>query len=623
MVSPFDPQRYEGPNKFVPFIVARTFDPGTDPALSLPNPWNNSTYKRDTNAEPYKFGKEGTTFWINKSTGRLWYLGGYLSFTGNAIWIPLSGGGNPPIPPVLSIQTDLQTVAGTVQPDGGGTINATGVAPFIAQGTGQPVRTDKTSGNTMAVRVQIANALGAGDSSKVGMSNFNIAQFAVSNLGFVTLKGGTNPPVIGVVGDDAQEVVANGSGDILWTGKVVTNQANANRPVYFKKNGTNTEELDVQLSTAIAATDATRVNVGLSVYNSAQFIVDANGWVSLANPNPQVGTGNIGMNLSGGTLKIWAANGTNWTASNVGFVTLPHPTLFSQLVTIPLDNTFSNFTITDSSGSNQLDAATWGVTDSAAWATDMPIFVYAVISTSATDVAFALSRVPNRTVAPVAGNIAAVGSATNASTQGSFFLMQKNGVTPTPGNFASNPCVCIGSLRIQKTSGTRTWVFQALTASDGINQFQDTKVFTYPTLQNGATPDAAAGPSHFINNNVPANRSPVWGSPSASYTMSKNGLVYYSLLYGNLTADGAGAIVWKVTIPLSIGIGSNAVVGWANTVAGGNQYILAWTINTGANFAQFEANQATNGSLLQGQITGSPNIAAQFSLTTNFFASIG
>lgn len=43
----------------------------------------------------------------------------------------------------------------------------------------------------------------------------------------------------------------------------------------------NIEQFNIQLSTAIASTDPTLAKVGLSVFDSAQFSVDANGFVTL------------------------------------------------------------------------------------------------------------------------------------------------------------------------------------------------------------------------------------------------------------------------------------------------------------------------------------------------------
>lgn len=57
----------------------------------------------------------------------------------------------------------------------------------VAAGT-NPVRTDGTGANTMALEVQISQALAAADATKIGLSNFDSSSFAVAATGFVTLS---------------------------------------------------------------------------------------------------------------------------------------------------------------------------------------------------------------------------------------------------------------------------------------------------------------------------------------------------------------------------------------------------------------------------------------------------
>lgn len=57
----------------------------------------------------------------------------------------------------------------------------------VAAGT-NPVRTDGTGANTMALEVQTSQALAAADATKIGLSNFDSSSFGVSATGFVTLS---------------------------------------------------------------------------------------------------------------------------------------------------------------------------------------------------------------------------------------------------------------------------------------------------------------------------------------------------------------------------------------------------------------------------------------------------
>jgi hypothetical protein len=81
----------------------------------------------------------------------------------------------------------VQTGTSPITPTAGGLVTINGAV--VAAGT-NPVRTNGTGLNTMAVQVQIAQALAATDATKIGLSNFDSASFAVDANGFVTLTGG-------------------------------------------------------------------------------------------------------------------------------------------------------------------------------------------------------------------------------------------------------------------------------------------------------------------------------------------------------------------------------------------------------------------------------------------------
>jgi|SRR6185436_385342 len=78
----------------------------------------------------------------------------------------------------------LQTGTTPIVPSGG-TITFNGAV--VAAGT-NPVRTNGTGANTMALQVQTSQALAAADATKIGLSNFSSTDFAVAATGFVTLS---------------------------------------------------------------------------------------------------------------------------------------------------------------------------------------------------------------------------------------------------------------------------------------------------------------------------------------------------------------------------------------------------------------------------------------------------
>lgn len=106
-------------------------------------------------------------------------------------------------------------------------------------------------------------------------------------------------------------------------------------PVQTYGTGASTFQTQVQISQAIASSNAT--NIGLAAFNSGQFTVDANGFVSL------IGGGFIWVNVVASTQTIVASHG--YIIDNGGLVTL----------TLPASSTLGDvFRITGLTGSWQL-----------------------------------------------------------------------------------------------------------------------------------------------------------------------------------------------------------------------------------------------------------------------------
>lgn len=80
----------------------------------------------------------------------------------------------------------VQTGTSPVLPDTNGLLTINGAV--VAAGT-NPVRTDGTGANTLAVEVQLSQALAGTDATKVGLANFDSSSFAVDANGFVTASG--------------------------------------------------------------------------------------------------------------------------------------------------------------------------------------------------------------------------------------------------------------------------------------------------------------------------------------------------------------------------------------------------------------------------------------------------
>ena len=103
------------------------------------------------------------------------------SATGSTVTIALAGGA------VAVDSIGTQTGTNPIAATAAGLVTINGAV--VAAGT-NPVRSDGTGANTMALEVQISQALAATDATKIGLCNFSSGQFAVDANGFVTLAGG-------------------------------------------------------------------------------------------------------------------------------------------------------------------------------------------------------------------------------------------------------------------------------------------------------------------------------------------------------------------------------------------------------------------------------------------------
>lgn len=80
----------------------------------------------------------------------------------------------------------VDTGTSPIVPNASGLVNINGTT--VSAGT-NPVRTDGTASNTMAIEVQISQAIASADSTKIGLSNFDSAYFSVDADGFVSTSG--------------------------------------------------------------------------------------------------------------------------------------------------------------------------------------------------------------------------------------------------------------------------------------------------------------------------------------------------------------------------------------------------------------------------------------------------
>lgn len=348
----------------------------------------------------------------------------------------------------------------------------------------------------------------------------------------------------------------------------------------------------------------THINVG--------SITSPTGSVSIgySSPNitldviPSVGAVGLGISYSAGIFTVVSEDGTALSPTNFGTITLPNNTTAGQSVTLQIT---TPYTFTDGGSTNELGANRFGITAGVAWANACPFYLYAVANNSSpqNDIAFGISRVPNLRTSPASANLA-IASETTATTQGSMFLLKKNGSSVTKGNFASQPCRCVGSFRMVANT-TPAWTVQSLSISgDGINNFNQQTTFTYPKAQNGATV------THFVQD---AN-APTWTNTTAyTYMINELGIIEIFMLYTNLTGNGSTAVLYKPTTPLNSPTSYNQFVGWYATSAV-NPNFLACSWTSPNNFFELKTNAGAT-SLREQDVAGI-SASAQFGMNFTY-----
>lgn len=471
---------------------------------------------------------------LNGVLGEFWYLS-YYNSAGEAIWLMLTSGS---AGTVVSTTGDDGIV---VFPNASGNINFFGLVVPNSTYPG-PVRVTGTT-NTEDINVQVSAAIPSSLITKVGLAAFNDAEFTVDANGFVSLIGSVSPAIQGIVVDahtspGTSPVLPNASGNIIVTGGQVAAGTTAN-VILTNSLADNTYTIQVQRSQAVAT--STVGDNGVSHYNSSQFSVDGNGFVS-ALPQVNQSVENLGINLTGTTFTITSANGTALSSTNPGYVHLQSMANPGQIKTYVIT---ANQSFTQAGLGNNLFGLTTGVGGN-----PMPFYIYAVSNANAGEntVTFMISRIPNAFSSPVAGKIAQSGN-TNATTQGSFFSF--NAITAS--DYASSPCLCIGAFR--QTYASSLWFAVPLMYYDGIGQFLDSIAFSFSTGQFGTTFGSFFQPN--------GGTAPVAsGGAGYIYFLDRSGLMTLFIAEPAMAGAGVGSVGLTFGLPLQAQNGGNGFQGY-------------------------------------------------------------
>lgn len=205
---------------------------------------------------------------------------GYVSLTGGGVAIDSIG---------------VQTGTNPISPTGAGLVTINGAV--VAAGT-NPVRTDGTGANTMAVEVQISQAIAAADDTKIGLSNFSSADFAVAATGFVTLS--TTGAAKTITGDSggALSPTAN-NWNLLGSGSITT----------VGSGSTLTTQLTGLTNHAVLVGAGTTTITNLAVGTNGQVLIGSTA------ADPAFGTltssdSSITFTTGAGTLSLQVTGGT-------------------------------------------------------------------------------------------------------------------------------------------------------------------------------------------------------------------------------------------------------------------------------------------------------------------------
>lgn len=170
-----------------------------------------------------------------------------IGYSSPNITIDTTGGG-------VSVDSfAMQTGTSPVVPTAGGLVTFNGAT--VAAGT-NPVRTDGTGANTMALEIQISQAIASTDATKIGLANFDSASFSVDANGFVAASGtGLAKTITGNTGGALSPTAGN------WN--IVT--ANST-PIFAGSGSTLTQDFNLQnlvLGSSLPALTSGTSNVGM------------------------------------------------------------------------------------------------------------------------------------------------------------------------------------------------------------------------------------------------------------------------------------------------------------------------------------------------------------------------
>lgn len=220
----------------------------------------------------------------------------------------------------------VQTGTNPVVPDAGGLVTFNGTT--VAAGT-NPVRTDGTAPNTMALEVQISQAVASTTAANNGLSHFDSGDFTVDANGFVSLAGGgaaqtitgdSGGPLSPTTGNwniiGGPGVTTSGSGSTLTINSVVFTDQGISTSVTSNSGSFATAAITLTLPAAPAQGEVCE----FVATSAAVLVVDAPSThlIRIANAITSAGGTASSSGLAGDSLSLrYRASDTTWYATSV------------------------------------------------------------------------------------------------------------------------------------------------------------------------------------------------------------------------------------------------------------------------------------------------------------------
>lgn len=348
-------------------------------------------------------------------------------------------------------------------------------------------------------------------------------------------------------------------------------------PIRTESLAANAFQVQLQEASVIKSTDASKS--GLSHYDINDFNVDANGFTQLKNGALVENLGLV-YDSATGVFQVCGNGGSALSDANAAYVCIDDVTTVGTVSTsYPRRyKVIANQTFVDDTGASDIAGNSFQ-TAAVTWAYAMPFYVYAVQNTAKTAINFSLCRMPCLKKAPAVGKCAKKASAVADVQYGMFFLGD-----PVVADFASQSCVCLGSITMTKTTAAHDWTVSAQAFYDGIGQFKDSCWWQMPKVNNGCGNTIAGADSTFLDNTGTAAEiaNPLLYKINLNNTMD---IIMSSIV----TKTGVGAVTALATMPLEIlgaggGIVSNGTLIY-KAIAGNLQ--TAYVPQLAANYMGF------------------------------------